>query len=54
MVTIIMEYQIYKFEFEAMSFEHAMTIAKEKHDRMGLIGRAYVYSSCGKIGVVNN
>ena len=33
---------------DCMSFEHGVTIAKELHERLGLIGRTYVYGSDGQ------
>jgi len=40
----------YEWVVEAHSFEHGVTIATNMQERMGLIGRTYILSECGKQG----
>ena len=45
-ITII--HKVYEWVVEAQSFEHGVTIAQNMQEKMGLIGRTYVLSQCGK------
>lgn len=55
MITIIMSKpNAIKVEFTAISFEAGMIEARERYERMGLIGRYYVISSDGNSGQINN
>jgi hypothetical protein len=47
-VQILIEHQNYTWQIEALSFEHGINLAKSLHERLGLIGRTYISSSCGK------
>ena len=42
-----------RFCFDAMSFEHGLSIAREKYFSMGLIGRYYVSSNSGECVWIN-
>ncbi len=48
MIQITITHKQYKWIENAMSFEHGITLATNLHERLGLIGRTYITSSCGK------
>lgn len=55
MITIIMSKpNAIKVEFKAISFEAGMIEARERYERMGLIGRYYVIGSDGNHSIINN
>lgn len=45
---ITISHKNYEWVIEAHSFEHGVTIAENMQNRMGLIGRCYINSECGK------
>lgn len=48
MVKITINHKNYQWIEQCLSFEHGITIAQNLHEKMGLIGRTYILSSCGK------
>ena len=55
MITIIMSKpNAIKVEFKAISFEAGMIEARERYERMGLIGRYYVIGSDGNNSISNH
>lgn len=48
MLKITINHKNYQWIEECLSFEHGITIAQNLHEKMGLIGRTYILSSCGK------
>jgi hypothetical protein len=47
-IKITIQHKNYEWVKEAHSFEHGITIAQNLQERLGLIGRTYITSSCGK------
>lgn len=48
MVKITINHKNYQWTEQCLSFEHGIAIAQNLHEKMGLIGRTYILSSCGK------
>lgn len=47
-IKITIQHKDYIWIKDAMSFEHGVTIAENLQKTLGLIGRTYISSSCGK------
>jgi len=47
-IKITIQHKNHEWVLEAHSFEHGITLAENLHNRLGLIGRTYILSSCGK------
>jgi hypothetical protein len=47
-IKIIVKNKLYEWVINAHSFEHGILLAENLHNRLGLIGRTYIYSECGK------
>ena len=47
-IKITIQYQNYEWIKEVQSFEHGLVLARNLYEKFGLIGRAYITSSCGK------
>jgi len=47
-LTITIDHYNYQWILKAYSFEHGVTLAENLHNKLGLIGRTYITSSCGK------
>lgn len=47
-IKITIQHKNFEWVKEAHSFEHGITIAENLHEKIGLIGRTYILSSCGR------
>ena len=47
-IKITIQHKNYEWVKEAHSFEYGITIAQNLQEKLGLIGRTYIASSCGK------
>jgi hypothetical protein len=47
-VKITIKHKNFEWVKEALSFEHGVKLAEDLQEKLGLIGRTYVSSSCGK------
>ena len=48
-VKVTMSWQKAEWDYEAHSFEAGLVKCNATYEKLGLIGRAYIISSCGKM-----
>lgn len=51
---VVMIWRNHKFTYEALSFDHAVEICKQKYAQLGLIGRAYIEFCTGEKTWINS
>lgn len=47
-IKVTIQHKDYEWIVNAHSFEHGITLAENLQEKLGLIGRTYIISSCGK------